>query len=304
MRSTGDRLVRDVGRKLRSSGYSRRSGRSHRHRFLISLRLYRSVRWCAGSATGSVGGRSRRSPFLSTPAIRYATSRMWLLAGLGVLATLGWCALHLMGALSLSRVPVLPAGAPATTEPTLSVVIPARNEIETLEAAVTSLLKQDYPDLQLVLVDDRSDDGTGDLVDRIAASSENVIAVHVAELPSGWLGKVNALRLGMEGARGDYVLFTDADVHFSRGSLRAAMNLAVSEELDHLTLLPRLRGTSLLHGALMHEFFVGYIGARPAFEISSTARDLSATVLSTWSVVMRSSEPRASTGFAWTCWTM
>ena len=63
------------------------------------------------------------------------------------------------------------------------------------------------------------------------------IALHVTELRKGWMGKVNALCRGMERARGDYVLFTDADVHFSPGSLRAAISLAVSEGLDHLTIV-------------------------------------------------------------------
>lgn len=185
----------------------------------------------------------------------------WGLGGLGGLAALGWCALHTMGTLALSRVPRLSLSKESQSEqlPSLSVVVAACNEVETIEAALRSLLGQDYPDFEVVIVDDRSTDGTGDLVERIARSNERVTAIHVTELPSGWLGKVNALRRGMEVASGHYVLFTDADVHFSPDSLRAAMLLAVAEELDHLTLLPHLQGSSLLHGALMQAFFVGYV---------------------------------------------
>ena len=114
--------------------------------------------------------------------------------------------------------------------PALSVVVPARDEARTIEPALASLLAQDYPGLEVVLVDDRSTDGTSAIIDRLAASNPQIAAVHVRELPAGWLGKVHALQRGFERARGDFVLFTDADIHFapvssgarSRGRRRSA----------------------------------------------------------------------------------
>jgi glycosyltransferase involved in cell wall biosynthesis len=123
--------------------------------------------------------------------------------------------------------------------PRLSVVIPACNEAATLESAVATLLQQDYPDLEIVLVDDRSTDGTGELIDRLAHQDPRIRTVHVGILPQGWLGKVHALHRGVEQASGAWLLFTDADVHFAAGTLRRAIAVALHQRVDHLTLIPR-----------------------------------------------------------------
>ena len=181
----------------------------------------------------------------------------WILVGVGGLSAIGWRVLHAIGAFALARVPRLSLSSEQTSErfPSLSVVIAACNEVETLETAIQSLLAQDYSGLEIVIVEDRSTDGTGDLVERLAASSERIKAIHITDLPTGWLGKVNALRRGLDIANGKYILFSDADVHFSPSCLKAAMKLVITEELDHLTLFPRLLGKSLLHRALMQAFF-------------------------------------------------
>ncbi len=123
--------------------------------------------------------------------------------------------------------------------PRLSVVIPACNEAATLESAVATLLQQDYPDLEIVLVDDRSTDGTGELIDRLAHQDPRIRTVHVETLPQGWLGKVHALHRGVEQASGAWLLFTDADVHFAAGTLRRAIAVVLHQRVDHLTLIPR-----------------------------------------------------------------
>ena len=176
----------------------------------------------------------------------------WLLPSIGILSSLAWCYLRGLGAVSLLRIteldPVPPAG---VALPRLSVVIAALNEAETLEPALRSLLAQDYPELEIVLVDDRSTDGTGALMQSIAGHDPRVKVVQVRELPAGWLGKVNALRQGYALTTGDYVLFTDADIRYASGALRAALGLAAAERLDHLALMPRLRGLGFLHTAFM-----------------------------------------------------
>src|SRR6185369_5444580 len=102
--------------------------------------------------------------------------------------------------------------------------VPACNEAGTIETALASLLAQDYPGLEIVLVDDRSSDGTGVIIDRLAASDPRISAIHVRDLPIGWLGKVHALQRGLERVRGALVLFTDADIYFAPGSLRRAVS--------------------------------------------------------------------------------
>ena len=123
--------------------------------------------------------------------------------------------------------------------PRLSVVVPACNEAPQLESAALTLTQQDYPDLEIVLVDDRSTDNTGKIIDRLACNDPRIQAVHVETLPSGWLGKVHALHRGVEEASGNWLLFTDADVHFSPGALRRAIAFALDQRTDHLALIPR-----------------------------------------------------------------
>jgi hypothetical protein len=123
--------------------------------------------------------------------------------------------------------------------PRLSVVIPACNEVANLESAVGTLLRQDYPDLEVVLVDDRSTDGTGELINRLAQRDPRIRTVHIESLPPGWLGKVHALHRGVAQTSGDWLLFTDADVHFACGTLRRAIAVVLHQGVDHLALIPR-----------------------------------------------------------------
>jgi cellulose synthase/poly-beta-1,6-N-acetylglucosamine synthase-like glycosyltransferase len=138
--------------------------------------------------------------------------------------------------------------------PRLSVVVAARNEAEKIEAAVRTLLDEDYPDLELVLVDDRSADETPCILDRLAREDPRVRTVHVTELPEDWLGKVNAMNRGFELSTGEFVLFTDADVHFRRGTLRKAMRLCVDRRLDHLTAMPEVWPATVMLDAAMAIF--------------------------------------------------
>ena len=125
--------------------------------------------------------------------------------------------------------------------PTLSVVVAACNEADRIEAAARTLLEEDYPDLEIILVDDRSADSTGEILDRLAADDDRAKVLHITDLPDGWLGKVHALRCGLEASRGDFVLFTDADVHFAPGALRKAVAWCEDQGLDHLAAFPTLR---------------------------------------------------------------
>lgn len=149
--------------------------------------------------------------------------------------------------------------------PLLSVVIPACNEAGNIASAVQSLLRQDYPNFELILVDDRSTDGTGEIVDRLADQDRRVRALHVRSLPNGWLGKVHALERGVEVARGEWLLFTDADVHFAAGTLRQAMAWSVDQRIDHLALAPLALQGSFLLDIVVHAFMLLFlIGTKTA----------------------------------------
>jgi glycosyltransferase involved in cell wall biosynthesis len=164
---------------------------------------------------------------------------------IGLLILISLCALWVVGLgyliVAIQRLPVLrEQHAPVPDVwPRLSVVIPACNEGANLESAVATLLQQDYPDLEIILVDDRSTDGTGEIIERLAREDPRIRAVHVETLPQGWLGKVHALHRGVERASGDWLLFTDADVHFGAGILRRAVAFVLRQRIDHLALIPR-----------------------------------------------------------------
>ena len=152
----------------------------------------------------------------------------------------------------LQRLIDQPCPAPSGGWPTLSVVITACDEAKTIEPALRSLLKADYPTLELIAVDDRSTDGTGALLDVLAAEDPRLQVIHIETLPSGWLGKVHALDQGIRRATGDFVLFCDADVHFAPGALRHAIAVAESRGRDHLAVLPELlAGDTPMRAALL-----------------------------------------------------
>ncbi|HEY2294065.1 MAG TPA: glycosyltransferase family A protein [Thermoanaerobaculia bacterium] len=136
--------------------------------------------------------------------------------------------------------------------PRVSIVIPARNEERNLEEALRSVLALDYDNLEIDVVDDRSTDRTGEILDRMALADPRLRIVHVRELPPGWLGKNHALWLGAGKATGEFLLFTDADVVLDPSTLRRAVGAMVADRLDHLTAAPEIDRPNVLF-----EMFVG-----------------------------------------------
>ncbi len=132
--------------------------------------------------------------------------------------------------------------------PLASVLVPAKNEEASIADAVTSLLEIDYPELEIILIDDRSSDRTGDIADELAQRDARVRCLHLDALPEGWLGKVHALHRGLEISRGEWLLFADADIHFARDTLKRALAYCLENERGFLSLLPRFRDTA---GALV-----------------------------------------------------
>jgi len=145
---------------------------------------------------------------------------------------------------------------PDAALPSLTIVVPARNEEAEIEPALRSVLELNYPRFEIVAVNDRSTDQTGAIMDRIAAepaAQGRLRVIHVRNLPAGWLGKVHAMWLGSQGnasqknaAQGtaaqqitsDWLLFTDADCVFRPDCLRRAIHYATKTATDHLVLFP------------------------------------------------------------------
>ncbi|MBW8877356.1 MAG: glycosyltransferase [Acidobacteria bacterium] len=136
--------------------------------------------------------------------------------------------------------------------PRVSIVIPARNEERNVEEALQSILALDYDNLEIDVVDDRSTDSTGEILDRMARANPRLRVVHVRELPPGWLGKNHALELGGHKATGDFLLFTDADVVLAPSALRRAVAAMEADGLDHLAVAPEIERPSV-----PFEMFIG-----------------------------------------------
>ena len=137
-----------------------------------------------------------------------------------------------------------------TNPPRVSVIIAARNEARKLEHALTSMLAQDYPNLEFIVVDDRSTDATGAILDKLVKREPRLQAVHVTELPTGWLGKCHALHEGARRVTGEWLLFTDADVVMEPTTLSRAVAYLQATGLDHLAVAPHLT----MSGTLLNMF--------------------------------------------------
>jgi len=149
----------------------------------------------------------------------------------------------------------------ASGNPRVSVIVPARNEEADIEQSLARLLQLDYDNYEVIAVNDRSTDRTGEIMERVAQDqsfhpsaplrggfSQRIREmghpvlriIHHQELPSGWLGKTHAMWTATNEASGDWLLFTDADVLFKPDSLRRALVYAESEKADHVVLFPQM----------------------------------------------------------------
>jgi glycosyltransferase involved in cell wall biosynthesis len=132
--------------------------------------------------------------------------------------------------------------------PQVSIIVCARNEQESIRDAVLTLLNQDYPQYELLVVNDRSTDATQRILEEVQANEPRLNLVHLQTLPEGWLGKCNAMHVGAQSAHGEWILFTDADVSMKPDTLKRAIDYALSEEADHLSMVPECEMPStLLH---------------------------------------------------------
>ncbi len=179
-----------------------------------------------------------------------------LLLALAIATLLVWWGLTVDWALGVRSMATLRGSLAPEPEswPELSVVIPARDEARTLGATLDSLLEQDLPGLEVVVVDDRSRDATRAVARRAARRDPRVRVIALEALPPGWLGKTHALERGADAAKGTWLLFADADVRFAPGALRRALAYALSRELDHLVVLPRLEA----RGVLLQSFVAAF----------------------------------------------
>ena len=128
---------------------------------------------------------------------------------------------------------------PSNDQPFVSILIPARDEERNIEACVDSLLHQKYPNFEVIVLNDHSTDGTAAILARLARSDSRLRVINGAPLPEGWPGKHWACHQLSQAARGEYILFTDADTRHEPQALAGAIAAARQEKADLVTAIPR-----------------------------------------------------------------
>jgi chlorobactene glucosyltransferase len=171
-----------------------------------------------------------------------------------------------INAATMVRLPSTPGS--GSRRPRISVVIPARDEERDIEAAVRSHLAQDYPDFEVLVVDDRSTDATPAILARLCAADRRLHVIAGIEPPEGWLGKPHAVFQGTSRATGELLLLADADVHYGPAAMATAVDLLESKKLDLLAFFPRLEMRGFWENVLMPNLAASYFFG-PAFLFNS-----------------------------------
>jgi glycosyltransferase involved in cell wall biosynthesis len=187
------------------------------------------------------------------------------------LIALFWITYGLKVAYGAARLPWLKDFAACADSdcPRISLIFAARDEQEKLPAALATLAAIDYPNLEIIAVDDRSKDATRRILDDFAARCPRLRVVHVTDLPPLWLGKPHALQKGYEHSTGDWLLFTDADVKFQSDALRRVATLLRDRRLDHLTLLGDVERSGFWDTVLLSFFGMGFQLATDPYQVSN-----------------------------------
>jgi chlorobactene glucosyltransferase len=150
------------------------------------------------------------------------------------------CILMTIGNLLVFR--GLQVSAPPAEAPLVSILVPARNEARNIEKCVASLLSQDYPNWEFLVVDDNSEDDTGTIARRLLEKAPKVrraVVLNGSPLPDGWTGKNWACHQLAQSANGEFLFFTDADTAHEAGTVTAAVAFARTRRADLLTAWPR-----------------------------------------------------------------
>ena len=126
---------------------------------------------------------------------------------------------------------------PPSHAPLISVCVPARNEERNIRACVDAILAQDYPNFEVIVLEDRSTDRTAEILHQLASQDKRLRVIHGSELPKGWAGKPHALFQASTGARGEWLCFVDADTFLSPDTLSGCYAKAVETKADMFTIM-------------------------------------------------------------------
>ncbi|MFZ0326931.1 MAG: glycosyltransferase family 2 protein [Nitrososphaeraceae archaeon] len=153
-----------------------------------------------------------------------------------------WVYLFLYSLKSFRRSPVLikVAISPLVEYPKVSIIVPALNEEHYIARCLDSLGKQDYPNFEIIAINDSSTDRTGEIMDQYSKNNRRVVVLHIGPAPDGWVGKNWACYQGYLRSSGDILLFTDADTVHSSQLMTRAVTVLMVQKLKALTIVPRL----------------------------------------------------------------
>src|SRR5260221_2129337 len=168
---------------------------------------------------------------------------------LSIIVAVAWFFSFTRTLLHLRVIPRLRAGEVPSRTPLVSVIVPARNEARIIERTVRAWLAQTYSPFELIVVNDRSTDGTGEILH--AVGDPRLVAVDGEEPPSGWLGKPWALHEGSLRARGELLLFVDADVIYAPEALQAVVAYQQRSDARVVALLPHFEMRGFWENAAM-----------------------------------------------------
>jgi hypothetical protein len=187
------------------------------------------------------------------------------------LIALFWLTYGLKVAYGAARLPWLKKFPPASDAacPRISLMFAARDEQEKLPGAMATLIAIDYPNLEIIAVDDRSTDATAHILEEFAASHERLKVIHLRDLPAGWLGKPHALQKAYESSTGAYLVITDADVKFRPDALRRVVTLLREQHLEHLTLFGDVERSNFWDTLLITFFGMGFQLVTDSYQVSN-----------------------------------
>lgn len=156
--------------------------------------------------------------------------------------------------------------------PRLSVIIPARDEGPHITTGLASLLDSDYPNLEIIAINDRSRDDTGQIMDHLAADDSRLRVIHLQELPVGWLGKNHAMFCGQQVATGQWLLFTDGDIVFLPDALRRSVSYAENHQLDFLSLFPHMVPGGFWENSVVVFFTMIFLAGTKSYQVRTPKR--------------------------------
>jgi glycosyltransferase involved in cell wall biosynthesis len=178
-----------------------------------------------------------------------------VLFSMGILV---WTVFLIDGLIGLQKIDALDTEDCLENGSLLSVIVAARNEEYQIRDSILSQLAQTYRNVEWILVNDRSTDATGLLMDDLQKEDQRIKVIHIEVLPEGWLGKNNALYQGFLKASGKWLLFTDADVKFEKEAFAKALHYFEKHELDHLTAAPNLSAKKFWLKSFIAFFLFGF----------------------------------------------